>query len=64
MTAAIERAKLSRHEGGPPRPEVGALLVIEGREVGSAHRGELELGDHAEFGLLEKRLAGCPPFVC
>jgi pyrimidine deaminase RibD-like protein len=56
MTAAIERAKLSRHEDGPPRPKVGAVLVNEGKELGSAHRGELALGDHAEFGLLDKKL--------
>lgn len=57
MTAAIERAKLSRHEAGPPRPKVGALLVNGGKELGSAHRGELALGDHAEFDLLEGKLA-------
>src|SRR5580700_8003167 len=57
MTAAIERAKLSRQEAGPPKPKVGAVLVNDGKELGRAHRGELALGDHAEFGLLEKKLA-------
>ncbi len=57
MIAAIERAKLSRQEAGPPRPKVGAVLVANGKELGKAHRGDLELGEHAEFGLLERKLA-------
>ncbi len=57
MTAAIERAKLSRQEAGPPKPKVGAVLVNDGKELGTAHRGDLEPGDHAEFGLLDKKLA-------
>ncbi len=54
---AVDRARLSRPESGRPRPKVGAVLVKGGKELGSAHRGELELGDHAEFGLLEGKLA-------
>jgi pyrimidine deaminase RibD-like protein len=54
---AIDRAKLCQQEGGRPRPKVGAVLVKEGIELGSAHRGELALGEHAEFGLLERKLA-------
>lgn len=56
IKGAIERAKLSQQEGGPPRPLVGAVLVKDGKELGRSHRGELEPGQHAEFGLLERRL--------
>ncbi len=57
MTAAVERAMLSRPEPGPPKPKVGAILVKDSKEMGKAHRGEIELGQHAEYGLLEKKLA-------
>ncbi|MGA2736375.1 MAG: hypothetical protein ABSG65_02870 [Bryobacteraceae bacterium] len=56
IRTAIDRAMLSRSESGPPRPKVGAVLVKTGKEMGTAFRGELELGDHAEFGLLERKL--------
>jgi len=49
---AIERAKLSQQESGRPKPRVGAVFVKEGKELGAAHRSELELGQHAEFVLL------------
>jgi pyrimidine deaminase RibD-like protein len=57
MTAAIEVARLSRQEAGPPRPKVAAILVMDGKELGKAFRGETGSGDHAEYGLLEKKLA-------
>jgi pyrimidine deaminase RibD-like protein len=54
---------------GKTSPKVGAVLVSpDGVILGSAHRGELREGDHAEFTLLErkhrdKNLTGCFLFV-
>jgi pyrimidine deaminase RibD-like protein len=56
MQEAVDAALLSRFEEGEPRPFVGAVLVKNGKMLGSAFRGEDALGDHAEFGLLEKKL--------
>jgi pyrimidine deaminase RibD-like protein len=51
MKLAIEEAKAS--EGREDDPKVGAVLVKDGKLVGSAHR---EQKDHAEFTLLHKKL--------
>jgi pyrimidine deaminase RibD-like protein len=53
---AIDRARLSTQENGPIRPKVGAVLVLDDKELGNAFRGEMSPGDHAEYGLLEGKL--------
>lgn len=55
MRMAIEEAKGSTSEDGRTHPLVGAVVVVNGCPH-SAHRGETGLGDHAEEGLLEKKL--------
>ena len=45
-----------RHDGKVP-PKVGAIIVFPDGRVVQAHRGELREGDHAEFTLLERKLA-------
>jgi pyrimidine deaminase RibD-like protein len=57
MEVALEEARLSVSEDGQVRPFVGAIAVRDGEILGSAHRGESAPGDHAEFVLLEKKLA-------
>jgi len=54
MSLAIEQARECR--SGPRDPWVGAVAVRNGQLLGSAFRGELGAGDHAEFTLLEKKL--------
>ncbi|MHB8460261.1 MAG: hypothetical protein ACYDAK_08530 [Candidatus Limnocylindrales bacterium] len=39
-------------------PNVGAVLVRDGELLGEGHRGATAPPDHAEFGILEKHLAG------
>ena len=56
MTAAIDLAKLCQQETGPPRPKVAAILVLDGKELGKAFRGETGQGHHAEYGVLEMKL--------
>jgi pyrimidine deaminase RibD-like protein len=57
MSIAIEQ---SRRCSTPPvastaKPLVGAVLVLNGSELGRAYRSELKEGEHAEFTLLERR---------
>jgi pyrimidine deaminase RibD-like protein len=56
MELAVEEAKKSRDEDGGPHPRVGAVVVRDGKILATAYRGETGLGDHAEFGALEKKL--------
>lgn len=53
---AIEEARKSKHEDARPHPMVGAVVVRHGKVLGTAHRGELGLGEHGEYTLLEKKL--------
>jgi len=52
---AIEEAAASER-GDAKDPKVGAVLIKEGEDATSAHRGQFEKGDHAEFTLLQKIL--------
>lgn len=58
MKLAIEAARKSKSESHEfPRPKVGAVVVSdEGEFIGSAFRGELGDGEHAEYTLLDKKL--------
>lgn len=58
MRMAIEEAKKSVAEpDGKEHPKVGAVVVRDGKVLASAHRGEIALGDHAEYTALERKLA-------
>jgi pyrimidine deaminase RibD-like protein len=57
IQAVIDRARLCVSEGGPPRPKVAAAVVKDGVQIGIAHRGDMSPGDHAEFGLLDRKSA-------
>lgn len=56
MRAAIEEARKSKAENGGPHPNVGVVVVRQGKIIGKAHRGEFALGDHAEYTVLERKL--------
>jgi pyrimidine deaminase RibD-like protein len=56
MEMAVQEARKSKAEDDQPRPKVGAVVVKDGKVLATAHRGELALGDHAEFTALEKKL--------
>jgi ATP-dependent DNA helicase RecG len=60
MEMSIEEMKKSKNEPRPDGkvpPKVGAVLVFPDGEVVAAYRGELREGDHAEFTLIERKLA-------
>lgn len=56
MKLALEQAKLSRPEDNQVHPLVGAVVVKDDQVLAKAFRGEIELGNHAEFNALEKKL--------
>ena len=59
MQLAFEEMMRSRSEHKEKSdPMVGAVLVDkDGRHLGSTHRGDLRVGDHAEFTLIERYLS-------
>jgi len=57
MLMAIDVARRCVSEAGKAAPKVGAVVVRDGALLGCAFRGEFNSGEHAEYTLLEKKLA-------
>ena len=57
MLRAITLARKCESEAGAVPPKVGAIVSRDGRVLGEAFRGERGPGQHAEFTLLEGKLA-------
>lgn len=57
MLRAIDLARKCRSEPGRISPKVGAIVARDGKVIGEAFRGQRAPGEHAEFTLLEGKLA-------
>ena len=55
MEMAVAEAAKSRTEGGKITPKVGAVIARGCDLIASAHRGEIDLGEHAEYTALERK---------
>src|SRR2546428_250993 len=55
MVQAITTARAALAEDARAHPRVGAVLVRDGSVLAVAHRGELGLGEHAEYTLLQRK---------
>ena len=58
MAQATGLARRCPNDQGRISPKVGAVLVKEGNIVAEAYRGELKEGEHAEYTMLERKVAG------
>jgi ATP-dependent DNA helicase RecG len=58
MEMAYQESLFSIHEHGhKPDPMVGAILTTsDGKIMATSHRGELRIGEHCEFTLIERKL--------
>jgi len=56
MRLAVDSGKKSISEKGKLTPKVGAVIVKNGKVLGTSYRGEFGEGDYAEFTLFEKTL--------
>ncbi|MEI6347771.1 MAG: ATP-binding protein [Bacteroidota bacterium] len=58
MEMAYQESLFSIHEHGhKPDPIVGAILTTsDGKIMATSHRGELRIGEHCEFTLIERKL--------
>lgn len=70
MEMAYQESTLSIHEhDDKPDPLVGAILATaDGKILATAHRGELRIGEHCEYTLIERKLKtenlnGCHLYV-
>lgn len=54
---AMNKSVNEPREDGKVPPKVGAVLLFPDGRIVTAYRGELREGDHAEFTLLERKLA-------
>ncbi len=64
LRLAVQEARRSRSEDDRPHPYVGVVVVRDGQVLASACRGDQDLGAHAEYTALERKLdretlAGC-----
>jgi len=58
MLIAIQESRKSKDENdGRVHPKVAVVVVKEGEVLAAAHRGEIALGDHAEYTALERKLS-------
>lgn len=57
MLKAVALARSCENERGRVSPKVGAVVVKDGEVLGEAFRGEMKPGEHAEYTLLERKLA-------